>query len=112
MRSPFWCRSLRKVIEVNPADRVLLLAVPTPEDLRLLSSQLTSGVCVVMGPEEDIRALRRSCSDLDNVMLIFDPQDGTIPWQERFFTLANVQTTDLPDLKRVLADDARVLSSE
>ena len=97
---------------MKPADRVLLLAVPTPEDLRLLSSQLETGVCVVMGPEEDIRALRRSCSDLDNVMLIFDPGDGTIPWQDRFFTLASVQTADLPDLKRVLADDARILSPD
>lgn len=99
------------MIDVNSADRVLLLAIPTPEELRALAARIETGVCVVMGPEDEIRSLRRSCADLDNVMLIFDPGDGTIPWQDGFFTVA-VAGADMPDLKRVLADDARVLASE
>lgn len=57
-----------------------------------------------MGPEEAIRELRRSCADLENVMLIFDPGDGTIPWQDRFFTLASCDR-EIPDLRRVLASE-------
>lgn len=99
------------MIEVGPTDRVLLLAVPTPDQLRALSAQLPAGLCVVMGPEEDIRILRRSCADLENVMLIFDPEDGTVPWQDRFFTVA-VAPNPKVHLQRVLAEGARVLASE
>ena len=98
------------MIEVDPGDRVLLLAIPSPDELRSLAAQLDTGVCVVMGADEEIRTLRRACSDLDNVMLIFDPGDGTIPWQDGFFTVACGPAS--PDLQRVLAANARVLASE
>ncbi len=96
------------MIDVDPAARVLVLGTPTPDQVRDLSARLSTGVCVVMGPEDAIRALRRSCSDLENVMLIFDPEDGTIPWQEAFFTVLIGEATG--DVHRVLAPGARKLA--
>ena len=68
-------------------DRVLLLAIPEPSIVASLAAQLTRGLLVAIGSDDEITAARIAARDLDNVMFVpAAPEE--IPWRDRFFTKA------------------------
>ena len=68
-----------------PDDRVLFLAIPEITVIREMAAELERGLIVALGTDDQIRAARRECVDLENVMwLVATPDD--IPWRSGFFT--------------------------
>jgi ubiquinone/menaquinone biosynthesis C-methylase UbiE len=66
---------------------------------------------VGIDPSDDqVRAARAACRDLDNVMLICS-ELAEIPWRDGFFTHAIVpeELANLPEVNRVLAENGQVL---
>lgn len=94
-------------------DRVLLLAIPEPSIVASLSAQLTRGLLVALGSDEEIAAARAAARDLDNVMFVpAAPEE--IPWRDRFFTKAiafgPLSEAARREVERVLADAGELLS--
>jgi hypothetical protein len=73
-------------IEIQPDDRVLLLTIPDFEAVRSLAIRAGKGLVVGMGGDDEVRAARKALADLDNVLFVLLPEDGTIPWKDEFFS--------------------------
>ncbi len=90
-----------ETLALRPDDRVLLLWIPSPEEVELLASRLPQGLLVAMGTDDEVRAARRSCAHLENVM--FTQGDaGEIPWRDAMFTTAVGLDQTTPELRRVV----------
>jgi hypothetical protein len=89
-------------------DRVLLLWVPGPEDLERLAARLTDGLIVVIGPDDEIRAGRRACSHLENVMFTPGTVDE-IPWRDALFTVAVVKGAPTAEVIRVVTPGGDIM---
>ena len=99
-------------LELEPHDRVLLLSLLSPEDIRALAVRLPEGIVVGMGSDDEVREARRALADLDNVMFVPAPEPGAgIPWRDEFFTrvVAPAHREVEPEMLRVLAPDGCVV---
>jgi hypothetical protein len=92
-------------IEVQPDDRILLLSIPDPDAVRSLAIRAGRGLVIGMGGDDEIRAARKALADLDNVLFVLLPEDGTIPWKDEFFSkvIAPEQVEADAESLRVLA---------
>jgi hypothetical protein len=66
-------------------DRVLLLAIPSRNELAGIARVLTSGVLVAVGTREEVDSARASMVEFENVMFI-EARPDQIPWREAYFT--------------------------
>jgi hypothetical protein len=101
-------------IEVQPDDRILLLALADLEFLRSLATRAPRGLVVGLGEDGEVRSARRALADLDNVMFVPVPGDGSIPWREEFFSrvIAPSHREAEPEMLRVLVPGGRVHLTE
>lgn len=95
------------MIDVQPNDRILFLAMPDPPLVHQLAAK--AALLVVMGDEEEVRLARREMRDLENVMLTPATPDE-IPWRDGFFTTVVDQVCRWEQPKKVAAEVARVLA--
>lgn len=88
-------------------DRLLLLWIPPPEDIARLASRVAQGLLVAIGPDDEVRAARRSSPQVDNVMFVNGTADE-IPWRDGMFTV--VASVDEPtrEVHRVLAPNGAI----
>ena len=97
--------------ELKASDRVLVLGIEKCPATRLRewATALSEGFLVGVGPEEEVRALRRELAELDNAMFTVGDR-WEIPWRDAFFTLIlDVEgSAQTPEMKRVLAAGGRV----
>lgn len=96
-------------IPLRAGDRVLVLGIPSPEDVARLAARLPQGLLVAMGDEPAVRAARRAASHLDNVMFV----QGTaaeIPWRDGMFTVIALAGEPTPEVRRVLAPEGALHS--
>lgn len=94
--------------DLQPGDKVLLLGIPDAAAVRDIAARLTSGILVVLGGEEEVRAARREFRDLENVMCVPASADG-IPWQDGYFTRVIDAGAAWPDPNRLQLEIKRVL---
>jgi len=91
-------------IEVQPDDRILLLSIADLSAVRSLVARAAQGLVVGLGTDEEVRAARKTLRDLETVMFVLQPENGSIPWQESFFSrvIAPQHTEASPEFLRVL----------
>lgn len=96
---------------MKPADRVLVTALDRREPLPVWAAALPEGALVGLGTEDEVRAARRECAALDNVMFVVGSRAG-IPWQESWFDLILDADPLSPtaEMLRVLAPEGRILT--
>ena len=92
-----------------PDDRVLFLAIPEISVIREMAAGLERGLIVVLGSDDEVRAARRECTGLENVMLVPATPDD-IPWRSGFFTQVIDPRGQWPDPEKVAREVARVSS--
>lgn len=94
-------------------DRVLLLAIPEPSIVANLAAQLTRGLLVAIGSDDEIAAARVSARNLENVMFVPGAPEE-IPWRDRFFTKAiafgPLSEAAQREVERVLAEAGELLT--
>lgn len=73
-------------MDVQPADRVLLLAMPPLEEVRGIAARLTDGLLVALLDADAVYEARRTLKDFANVMVAPADPEGVIPWKEEFFS--------------------------
>lgn len=97
-------------IEVQPDDRILLITIPDLPFLRSLAMRAPLGLVVGLGEDGEVRSARKALADLDNVMFVPMPGDGSIPWREEFFSrvIAPLHREAEPEMLRVLVPGGRV----
>ncbi|MEO8657875.1 MAG: hypothetical protein ABI693_05365 [Bryobacteraceae bacterium] len=95
-------------LALRPDDRLLLLWVPETETVERLSARLSNGLIVVIGLDDEIRAGRRSCSHLENVMFTPGTADE-IPWRDALFTVAVVKGAPTPEVIRVVTPGGAIM---
>lgn len=95
-----------------PAARVLLTSLASRARLREWAQAVSGGALVGLGHEEEVRAARRECAGLDNVLFVLGHR-GEIPWAEAWFDVIVDEEPGPPtaEMRRVLAPGGRVLRS-
>jgi hypothetical protein len=103
--------------EFRSDDRVLLLAIPAPNEAAAFGRLLMTGCLVAIGSADEVDEARRALSEFDNLMFIAATPDH-IPWRDAFFTKVLVPPQLQPllpsfqnELLRVLAPGGEVMSS-
>ena len=97
-------------MKFDPADRILLLAIPSEERLKWFASQVPDGALVAMGQtDESVFATRESCREVLNAM-IHPGNPEEIPWGEASFHHVIVEASLCPamalkEIWRVLLPD-------
>jgi hypothetical protein len=61
-------------------DRVLLLAIPTKQELAALARVLIRGTVVALGTADEVAEAKPFFADFENVMLLDAPPDK-VPWR-------------------------------
>ena len=96
-------------------DRVLLLAIPSKQELATLARILIRGIVVALGTTEEVAEAREQFSDFENVMLL-DAGPDHIPWRATGFSkivVAHQYKRILPhisdELQRVLAPGGEII---
>lgn len=92
-------------MELRPNDRVLLLTLPPPEEIREIARQLPAGLLVGVLEREAMYEARRILRDVANVMITPAEADGGIPWRDEFFSVIYA-----PDAAEPSAEIMRVLA--
>ena len=97
--------------DLRPDDRILFLGIPDAGIVRAAAVRLTEGAVVALDPDDEaVRAARRICADLANVMIVWASPDE-IPWQDAFFSQVFDTRDGLwPHPERVVVEIARVRS--
>jgi hypothetical protein len=70
---------------IRSDDRLLLLAIPSAQELAALARVLTRGTLVAIGSREEIAAAQPSLIDFHNIMFLEATPDR-IPWRGAGFT--------------------------
>ena len=92
-------------------DRVLLLSIPTRDDLAALSRILMHGVLVAIGTREDVDRMRPLMADFDNIMFI-EAEAHQVPWREHFFNKIVVPPHLEGQIMRLSDELARLLTPD
>jgi hypothetical protein len=90
-----------------PDDRVLFLAIPAIPVIREMAGGLDRGLIVAIGSDDEVRAARRECADLENVLFVGATPDD-IPWRSGFFTQVIDPKGEWADPEKVAREVARV----
>ncbi len=94
-------------LKIDPSDRVLLLYSRGAEVIAAIAAKLTKGLLVCVGEDDAVRAGRRECRDLENVMFVHGSADE-IPWQDHFFDKI-IAPAATAEITRVLAPNGRIV---
>ena len=99
---------------IRPDDRVLILDISDTAGILELARKLNRGLLVGIGPDDDVRLVRRDCAAAHNVMIVPSDPTGTIPWQDHFFSVvvAHSDEAGSREVARVLAPGGKVLVLE
>ena len=89
-------------MELRPDDRVLLLSLPSPEEVQRMASQ--ASIIVGLVSADDVFETRRLLRERPNVMIAPADPEGTLPWKEEFFSVVYA-----PDMPAPSAEMLRVL---
>lgn len=102
-------------MKLRPDDRVLLLAIPSQDEIARLSGVLTVGLLVALGTAEDVDTARAGVARLENVMFL-NARPDAIPWRDAFFTtivvpphLESLLRSSADELHRVLAPGGQII---
>ncbi|HBY63452.1 MAG TPA: hypothetical protein DEH78_26815 [Solibacterales bacterium] len=103
-------------MRLTTSDRLLILGVPTKDQLESFSAQLPGGLIACLASDEEIRTARREFAHLDNVMFTPGASDE-IPWRDELFTVVtdllpewtNPQQTQR-EIRRVMAPGAALFT--
>jgi hypothetical protein len=71
--------------QLRADDRVLLLAVPSTNELASIARDVMNGVVVAIGDRDEVRTACVAMAGFKNVTFIEAPPDQ-IPWREAYFT--------------------------
>ncbi|HMF78013.1 MAG TPA: hypothetical protein VK604_20320 [Bryobacteraceae bacterium] len=100
---------------IRSDDRLLLLAIPAPQELAALARVLLRGTLVVIGSPEEIAAAQPSLTEFDNVMFL-EGTPAAIPWRGPGFTkilvphhLERLLPHIADELQRVLAPGGEIV---
>jgi hypothetical protein len=96
---------------MKPTDRVLVTSLEERARLAAWAEVLAGGALVGLGAEDQVRAARRECAALANVMFVAGSR-AEIPWQEQWFDVIIDAVPGEPTMEmlRVLAPEGRVVS--
>jgi ubiquinone/menaquinone biosynthesis C-methylase UbiE len=101
-------------VTLRSDDRVLLLDIPSEQEIAVLARILVKGVVVALGSRDLVDRARAALSDFENVMLIEATPDR-IPWHDQYFTrilvpahLRELARTYQAELNRVLAPNGQI----
>jgi hypothetical protein len=96
-------------------DRVLLLAIPSHQEVANIARILMTGSLVALGTAEEVDAARREFHEFDNVMFL-DARPDSIPWRDGYFSrifvpahLDSLLRSAAPELHRVLAPGGEIV---
>ncbi len=89
-------------------DQVLLLDIPSTNELVAMSRVLMRGTVVALGSSEAVDRARRDLAEFDNVMFI-DASPAEIPWRDAYFTKVIVPPHLEPLLPQISQEVQRVL---
>ena len=97
-------------MELKPADRVLLMTMPTLDEVRGIAIQVSDGVVVGVLQPEAVYEARAALRDFANVMITPADPSGMLPWRDDFFTAvyAPAANEPTPEMLRVLTPGGTV----
>ncbi len=96
-------------MKLRSDDRVLLLALPSTEELAAMARILMHGVVVGLGDVAEVDAARKSLAEFDNVMFVEALPDH-IPWRDAYFTKVIMPPHLESSLRSAAAELHRVLA--
>ena len=91
-------------MELKPTDRVLLLTMPSLDEVRGIATQVSEGLVVAIPEGDAVYEARASLRDYPNVMIIPADPEGSIPWRDEFFTTVYAPHADQPT-REMLRDE-------
>lgn len=98
-------------------DRVLMLAIPSRQELAGIARLLISGSLVALGTADEVDDARAKLAEFDNVMFL-DARPDSIPWRDAYFTkilvpahLEPLLRSAGPELHRLLAPGGQIVTA-
>jgi hypothetical protein len=73
-------------MELKSTDRVLLLSMPSVEEVRGIALQVSEGIVVGVLDAHLVYEARAALREHPNVMITPSDPDGVLPWRDEFFT--------------------------
>ncbi len=91
-------------MDLKPNDRVLLLTMPSIEEVRRIASCVSEGIVVGVLHREEVYEARRLLRDEMNVMITPADPGGVLPWRDDFFSVVYAPLLEEPssEVLRVL----------
>jgi hypothetical protein len=98
-------------MDLAPTDRVLVLAISSPDELRRIAGQVPNGLVVALLDREAVYATRAALRELTNIMIAPSNDGELIPWRDEFFTAVYAPAANEPtqEMLRVVPPGGTVI---
>lgn len=95
------------------SERVLVTALADLDWVEARARALGEAALVGLGSADEVRAARRRCAGLANVLFVCGTRDE-IPWMDGWFTLILDEAPESasPEMRRVLAEGGRIEAAQ